>query len=94
MHEYTGLLKKKYMLSEVCFRKTTDAKSMLCGWEGNLSSDLSLLPGVHAIILSAKGFMFSMVASAQDKAFCMLEFTGTVLLSSVQQHFWTLYGKN
>jgi hypothetical protein len=38
--------------------------------------------------------MFKMAASAQEKAFCMLEFAKTTSVSSVQQHFRTHYGKN
>jgi hypothetical protein len=37
-----------------------------------------------------RGVMFKMAASAQEKAFCMLEFAKTTSVSSVQRHFRTL----
>jgi NADH:ubiquinone oxidoreductase subunit F (NADH-binding) len=37
--------------------------------------------------------MFKMAASAQEKAFCVLEFAKTTPVSSVQRHFRTRYGK-
>jgi hypothetical protein len=48
------------------------------------------------MILYAKGrgVMFKMAASAQEKAFCVLEFAKTTSVSSVQRHFRTRYGKN
>jgi hypothetical protein len=38
--------------------------------------------------------VFKMAASAQEKAFCMLEFVKVTSVLSVQRHFRTRYGKN